>query len=362
MDQSKSGKLLSTLIGAPIAGGMGLFASKVIDRWGVLDASANALGDFLKGSDLSALIGFLFFAVLYAVLLRLIWGRSRGRPAIAQPAPKTTSEPTSLRGAFAKMGEVVHGYPHENLDPFEQLSPTVYLRNTAVKSPHFTDKMFGIKWVEKDISLTFRGDDSDPLNHTPTVEPTLTFEMFNAGGESVRHVVARWRLPNVELAEDVELLGSNIRSFKNGRLKMQGENGSASIQPVATEAESEPIPVIAPGATAELRAPTSFTTAYSIRALGRAKRQSIRNQGTDFRDVLDVLERWKEPMDHAMVDLTYVEAGKKRHQSFVIVGRVWGGTPPHVSTYDTKSSQVVYEHTPGIVATIDNVGVLHDDG
>lgn len=68
----------TTFVGGPIAGGLGLFVSKAIDVWGVLDGPAKALGEFLKanvsGADLSLFAGFMLFAFLYAYLLRKVWG------------------------------------------------------------------------------------------------------------------------------------------------------------------------------------------------------------------------------------------------------------------------------------------------
>lgn len=242
----------------------------------------------------------------------------------------------------------------------EELPPTLYMRNTDAKSPHFPDKMFRIEWVENTLSLSFRGEGSDGISKAPILEPTLTFELLNAGDETVRHVVARWRLPDVDPHEDVALLGSNVRSFDGRQLKMQNEKGSASILTVSLTAESEPIPAIPSGGTAVLKAPTAFTTAYSIRALGRAKRQSDKHNPEQ--DTLKLLEQWGEPMDRAFVELSYAKSGQMCRHSFVIVGRVWGGSPPLDQSYDTRTGQVVLEHTPGITATIDHVGVLHNEG
>ena len=241
------------------------------------------------------------------------------------------------------------------------LPPTVYLRNTAPRPDRLVDKAFGIKWIERTLTLTFRGEDYQSINEAPIVEPTLTFELFNAGDENVRHIVARWRFPEVDLTEDVALLGKYVRSFENGRLKMQNDSGSASIQPVTTDAESEPIPVLAAGGATELRAPNAFTAAYSIRALGRAKRQLVRQNGADLTDPLTALEQWTEPMDRAYVDLNYVEGGQPRKHTFMILGRVWGGGQPHVRPDDPKEGNMAYIHTPGIFAVVDNVGVLLDD-
>ncbi|WP_242771605.1 hypothetical protein [Sphingopyxis sp. YF1] len=60
----------------PITGGIGYFVTKVIDRWGVLDAAANSMGDFLKahvsGGDLGIVLWLLTFCVLYGAVLYLV--------------------------------------------------------------------------------------------------------------------------------------------------------------------------------------------------------------------------------------------------------------------------------------------------
>lgn len=60
-------------VGALSASGLaGIFTSKVIDRWGVLDEPANQLGDFLRanisGSDLALFSGLLVALLFYGVL------------------------------------------------------------------------------------------------------------------------------------------------------------------------------------------------------------------------------------------------------------------------------------------------------
>lgn len=81
---SLAGRWTTTLLGAPVAGLFGIFASKVLDQLGWLDGPARATAQLIRanvGSEYFAnWLGFLMFAVLYGLVLRRSW---RGVPAIA---------------------------------------------------------------------------------------------------------------------------------------------------------------------------------------------------------------------------------------------------------------------------------------
>lgn len=242
---------------------------------------------------------------------------------------------------------------------FRRLPPTIYLRNIPLKSPYHPDKMFRIKWLEKDVSLTFRGEGSDGLTETPVQEPNITFDLLNAGDEPVRHVVARWRLLNVDLTEDVPLLGANVVSYENGVLKLKSDT-CGSIKPVALEVESPPVPIVPSGSTISLQAPPAFTAAYCIRALARAKRQAMQGKNVSH-DMLTLLERWGEAMDILRIELSYAKRGVICRHAFVVSGRVWGGTQPHIVSEESTEDNVIYQHADGIVAVVDHIGVSSGD-
>jgi hypothetical protein len=87
-----------TLIGAPVAGVFGIFASMVLERLGWLDPPADALAAFLKANvesgALANWVGFLLFAVLYGVVLRFAWRMQPRRPASKTGAPTLPRGPT----------------------------------------------------------------------------------------------------------------------------------------------------------------------------------------------------------------------------------------------------------------------------
>lgn len=130
----------ATVVGGPVAGILGLFLSKIIDSWGVLDAPANALGETLKanvsGGHVSLWLGFLLFAVLYGLLLRKVWGvrlvhhvtlqtETEPKPSLAmqvQRAAPVTPPPPKLtvvdRERVAEMMRDVHDFMGAQVEPF----------------------------------------------------------------------------------------------------------------------------------------------------------------------------------------------------------------------------------------------------
>lgn len=243
-----------------------------------------------------------------------------------------------------------------------QVPPTVYLRNTGAISV-FGDKMWGIKWIEATLNLTFRGEGANLMDDTPVKEKNISFELFNAGDEPVRHVVVRWHLPAVDMSEMVKVLGTPLREFDGDILKLSA-NGNGSIHPIRTEIADPPIEVIDGRGKLEIAAHRAFTEAFSICALARAREHHEKvvlpavSSVPEGGDPMDHLVKWKRPMDRFFIELSYFKNERQCRHSFEVLSYVWGGGQPYAHE-PTEETPNLYVPKPGAVAVVDHVTVRH---
>jgi hypothetical protein len=233
-----------------------------------------------------------------------------------------------------------------------KLPPTLYLRNTDITALP-GQKVFEIRWIEETVDLSFRGEGYGNM-HTPQIcERNLTFEVLNAGDE-IRHLVACWRLPNVDLDDMVKVLGPNVQSFKDRKLSLKGKS-CATIYYASTNIEGPTLPFIGKGASVPLESPNQFTNAYSICALALARRKFEKDRGSNLTDPIEILEKWKIQMPTAFIDVSYVQGNRRCKQSFAVWAELWGGAMPHVQQKNQKTRVLEYALAPGIIAVVDHV-------
>lgn len=111
-----SGRLFVTTLVIPISGLGSYVCGKVLDRWGVFDNVANALGDYLKANvspaGLLLACEIVAFIVLLGFLIWFVWRDAGSRAQLNQPVGASAPQPLIKLGDRA----VLLGAPGEPLD------------------------------------------------------------------------------------------------------------------------------------------------------------------------------------------------------------------------------------------------------
>ncbi|MBG6116226.1 hypothetical protein IWY39_000030 [Sphingobium sp. JAI105] len=78
---SLSSKTAVTVVGAAVSGVLSIFAGKIFDAWGVLDAPAKSIGEALKvnitGRQATAIAALVLGLILWGIMCWCIWMKPR---------------------------------------------------------------------------------------------------------------------------------------------------------------------------------------------------------------------------------------------------------------------------------------------
>ena len=179
-------RIVTSAFGLPASGLAAIFASKVLDRWGVLDGPANRLGDYLKttvtGGDLVLETSFILFLALYGILLWWVWKR------------QSTSGPNDQVIHSAPVSPpIAHAEPIVKEPDQEQVNAAVAARFAGMERRH--------------ADLTKKRDDLIGLLSRSEAE-WLEFQRLSAGGGYPGAKRSIWSVPAQLFEQSLDQLAS----------------------------------------------------------------------------------------------------------------------------------------------------------
>lgn len=230
-----------------------------------------------------------------------------------------------------------------------------------------TEKAYLIVWSPtENFAITFSDYDSRARQWPPgpPKEKRLTFHLFNAGPEDLRHIEIEWDIGDFDIEEIVRETGlfeGFIEYMSPHKIQLLNEGVGWVERPLVTT-ETQTIPLLRAGATAAIKAPDAVNYCFSVFALAKAKRMiEAPRQGptTSMREAVLALQSETVGMEPVILSLDFVGNGSTKHsQSFGIAGDFRGNGHTMSEKPDSGSKNHYSTVDGGITAWIDRIQIL----